>query len=587
MSATDETSSDAIHTPPSSGQEPTPASREHPPSAPLPSSTSDTPRVAIWPAAIGAGLAAVIAALLVRFVFGILSPAEVFGDRFTALLPLPIFARLLTLFGPNTKHIYYGALLLGQGLLTALLAAAYWRLRARLRPHLPTRLRTYLADALPSYAETPLLALLPWLLSAGILAPLIGGGFFGAELEGGAAGVFVSTLLPDLAFALAFVTLLRRGTVAVLGDADSARGISRRRLLRQVGFGLAVVAGAAVAWDFITSGVGSVLGVSSPRRPPLDLSNVGPDRIIPPPQPVYGAWTDVAGLAPEVTVAQDFYYVSKNLAGDPGIDVSSWRLSITGRVDRPYSLTYDALRSLPRVERYHTLECISNEVGGDLISNSLFTGVSLADLLNHAGIQSGASELIFHAADGYADTLHLAQALDPRALVVYLINGEKLPQPHGFPARLLVPGLYGMKNGKWLTSLELGPGGFTGYWEERGWTREAVVKTMTRIDTPHNNDLIAQRPTFVAGVAYAGDRGIVRVDVTTDGGKTWQPATLRRPLGNLTWVLWELPWTPLASGTYILGARSVDGDGNVQTPDLAPTLPDGASGYDSVAVHVG
>src|SRR5690242_15395990 len=151
MSTTDETHSDT-----------TPANR----AAPLPPTA---PRGAVWPAAIGAGLAAVIATLLTRFVFGILSPAEVFGDRFTALLPLPIFARLLTLFGTNTKHIYYGVLLFGQGLLTALLAAAYWRLRARLRSHLPARPRIYLADALLSYAEAPLLALLPWLLAAGIL----------------------------------------------------------------------------------------------------------------------------------------------------------------------------------------------------------------------------------------------------------------------------------------------------------------------------------------------------------------------------------------------------------------------------------
>ena len=208
MSTTDETHSDT-----------TPANR----AAPLPPTA---PCVAVWPAAIGAGLAAVIAALLARFVFGILSPAEVFGDRFTALLPLPVFARLLTLFGTGTKHIYYGVLLLGQGLLMALLAVVYWRLRARLRSRPPAGLRVSLAGALPTYAEAPLLALLPWLLSAGILAPLIGGGLFGANLEGGAAGVFVSALLPDLAFALAFVMLLRRGAVtAVLGDADSARGV--------------------------------------------------------------------------------------------------------------------------------------------------------------------------------------------------------------------------------------------------------------------------------------------------------------------------------------------------------------------------
>jgi DMSO/TMAO reductase YedYZ molybdopterin-dependent catalytic subunit len=287
-----------------------------------------------------------------------------------------------------------------------------------------------------------------------------------------------------------------------------------------------------------------------------------------------------------VTNTNDFYYVSKNLAADPQIDASSWNLQITGLVERPYSLSYDELRALPQIERYHTLECISNEVGGNLMSNARFVGASLADMLQHAGIKNGASDLIFHAADGYSDSLHMSQALDPRSLVVYEINGEALPQPHGYPARLLIPGLYGMKNGKWLSSLEVGSGSYTGYWEERGWTNEAHVKTMSRIDIPHANDLLLAKPMYIAGVAFAADRGIARVDVSTDSGQTWQTATLRRPLGNLTWVLWEYSWTPPASGTYIIAVRAVDGQGYVQQPTIAPPLPDGSSGYHAISVTV-
>jgi DMSO/TMAO reductase YedYZ molybdopterin-dependent catalytic subunit len=205
--------------------------------------------------------------------------------------------------------------------------------------------------------------------------------------------------------------------------------------------------------------------------------------------------------------------------------------------------------------------------------------------LNHAGIQTGASELVFRAQDGYSDSLHLSQALDPNTLLVYHLNGQPLPQSHGFPVRLLVPGVYGMKNGKWLTTLEVGAGGYSGYWEQQGWSREAVVKTTTRIDVPADGDVLLARSLFIAGVAYAGDRGISRVDVSVDGGQSWQPAILRQPLGNLTWVLWELPWQP-ASGTYLIVARAIDLEGNVQTPRQAPTLPDGASGYDAIQVTV-
>ncbi|MBF6591919.1 MAG: molybdopterin-dependent oxidoreductase [Ktedonobacterales bacterium] len=361
--------------------------------------------------------------------------------------------------------------------------------------------------------------------------------------------------------------------------------LSRRRLLRQGAVAVAILGGGALAWEAITGVFGGLLGLGARGRQYPLATQATPRRIVPPPQPTYGAWTPVRGQTPEVTATPDFYYVSKGLAGDPTIGVADWRLQIGGMVARPYTLTYSDLMALPATERYHTLECISNEVGGDLMSNALWRGVRLADLLNQAGIQAGASEFIFRARDGYSDSLHLSQALDPRSLVVYLINGEPLPRPHGFPARLLVPGLYGMKNGKWLTSLELGPGGYTGYWEQQGWSREARVKTTTRIDVPTDGDVLLSRPLTLAGVAYAGDRGIARVDVSVDAGRTWQPATLHRPLDDLTWVLWEFPWIPPA-GTYVIAARAVDRDGYVQTPAPSPTLPDGASGYNAIQISV-
>jgi len=160
-----------------------------------------------------------------------------------------------------------------------------------------------------------------------------------------------------------------------------------------------------------------------------------------------------------------------------------------------------------------------------------------------------------------------------------------LTQAHGFPARLLIPGLYGMKNGKWLTALELGSGGYTGYWEQQGWNREAHVKMTARIDTPHDGDLLLAQPTFVAGVAYSGAAGVAQVDVSVDGGQTWQPANLKRPLGTLTWVLWGYAWTP-TSGQYVIAARVIDLEGNVQSPATAAPLPDGASGYNAISVVV-
>lgn len=538
-------------------------------------------RATLGPSLIAASLA-VVSALALRYIFAIPMPAELFSDQATSRIPLPVFEALLATFGSASKHLYLVGGLVAEAALTALVGLLYLFLRnqfVRARLSLPRTL---------TYADIPLLTVALWLLSAGVLAPIIGGGFFGIGMLGGVKLTLLSQIAPDVVFAGALYWQLRAtaGGVSDRAENESRAGeISRRTLLRQSALAAGTLGGGIVLWQALTSGLGALIGTgpSSGSGPMLSLSDI-PSRITPP-KPVYVALTPVAGQTPEVTAANQFYVVSKNLAGDPSIDATGWKLAFTGLVEKPYTLTYDQLRSLPQVTQYHTLECISNEVGGDLMSNGYFTGVSLADALNTAGVRIGATEMIFTAADGYSDSLHLAQALDERSMIAYLLDGQPLPKPHGFPARLLIPGLYGMKNGKWLTQLSLATGPYQGYWEQRGWTREARVKLTSHIDTPHDGDLLVARRTPLAGVAYSGAKGISRVDISVDAGQSWHPAQMKQPLGALSWTLWQYLWAP-SPGVHTLAVRAIDLEGNVQTPKPAPTLPDGASGYHAITVTV-
>ncbi|HET8906363.1 MAG TPA: molybdopterin-dependent oxidoreductase [Ktedonobacterales bacterium] len=542
---------------------------------------------AAWRQALIAAALALGAALLARFVLQITTPAEVYAEALIRFVPLSVFSWLVGTLGPGAKHLFFGVVLIGAGIVAAATGLLYCAIRSailRRTGRADQNDQSTLAASVPTYTEIPLMVLLLWLVTAGILAPLVGGGFLGAGFAEGVAGTLLTQLLPDIAFALAFIWLLRSTLLLhpqAGASAEATMELTRRRLLNRGLTAIVVAAGGTLAWQFISSN----FGFSPTRRPPLNVGNA-PQRIVPAPQPTYGPWTALAGQTAEVTPTSKFYYVSKNFVGDPQIDARTWQLTITGSVNTPVTLTYDQLRALPVVERYHTLECISNEVGGDLMSNAYFRGTRLADLLDYAGIRPGANELVFRAADDYSDRLHLSQAMDPLSLIVYEINGAPLPQAHGYPARLLIPGLYGMKNGKWLTSLEVNTGDYMGYWETRGWTKEAKVKMTSRIDLPTDGAVLTSKSTWIAGVAFAADRGIGRVEVSTDAGATWQPATLRRPLGALTWVLWQYQWQPTA-GSHVLGVRAIDLQGNVQSASQASPLPDGSSGYHAVQVFVG
>jgi DMSO/TMAO reductase YedYZ molybdopterin-dependent catalytic subunit len=298
------------------------------------------------------------------------------------------------------------------------------------------------------------------------------------------------------------------------------------------------------------------------------------------------AWTQISGLSPEVTPVGKFYTVSKNVF-DPTVDAKTWTLVVKGQVERPYSLTLEELRQLPAVTKPHTLMCVSNEVGGELISNAIWKGVPLRSILERAGIQPGASEFILRARDGYSDSFPLDAALRDGTILAYEMNGKPLERQHGFPARVLVMGIYGMKNVKWLSELEVADFDYKGYWAARGWSDTAIYKTFSRIDVPPSSGRLKRGERgWIAGVAFAGDRGVTTVEVSVDGGTSWQPARVKPAMGGHAWALWSVEWMPAAPGTAAIVVRAVDGSGAVQPPGPQPPLPDGAEGLHALSVRV-
>jgi DMSO/TMAO reductase YedYZ molybdopterin-dependent catalytic subunit len=294
----------------------------------------------------------------------------------------------------------------------------------------------------------------------------------------------------------------------------------------------------------------------------------------------------VAGISPQITPVGDFYVVSKNFV-DPSIPASGWHLSVGGMVDKPLSLSLADLQGLPKTREYVTLECISNNVGGPQISTGDFTGVSLRDLLAMAGPQAAGTWVAFKARDEYQESLqmNLIQAA-PEILVAYELDGGPLPEAHGFPARMLIPGHYGMKGPKWLDSITVVDHESGGYWEQQGWDHNAVVKTMSRFDVPGEGDIVKLGPMLLAGVAFAGGRGIAKVEYSTDAGKTWTEAPFQPPLSPLTWVIWQTQWSPAAEGAYTLQVRATDKTGALQTSTNAASYTSGASGYHTVRIAV-
>jgi len=364
---------------------------------------------------------------------------------------------------------------------------------------------------------------------------------------------------------------------SVYRQATTGADESRRRALR-LGFGGAMtiaLAGGALGWV--------ARAFSGPDRN-VELVSPADSEVLP---PQGEAWPDIEGLPPDVISAADHYVVDVNLI-KPSVNVEGWELRVFGEVDNELTFDFAGLqRSFEVVQEYSVMTCISNEVGGNLIGASLWGGVRLRDVLEEAGVRDGVVDLVLRGADGYSDSIPLDVAMDEHVLVAVSQNGEPLTQAHGFPVRLRIPAIYGMKNVKWLESIELVTTDYQGYWMDRGWSDEAVVKTESRIDVVGDDgSAMVGEPAWIAGIAWAGARGISRVEVSTDGGSTWNQAQLKNPINERMWRFWAFRWTPTEAGDVEIVCRATDGDGSVQTRKVAEPHPSGASGYPSRTASV-
>ena len=310
------------------------------------------------------------------------------------------------------------------------------------------------------------------------------------------------------------------------------------------------------------------------------------------PNPPADASIDVPGMPDLITPASSFYLIDTALTS-PRIDANTWKLSVKGAVDNPVEFSYKDLLGMPTREADITLSCVSNTIGGGLVSNGRWTGVLLSDVLAEAGMSrdriSGASkQLVGRSVDGFTTGFKTDIALDGRnALVAFGLNGSELPIKHGYPVRLVIPGLYGYISAtKWLTEIELTNWNFDAYWIQRTWSKEGPVKTQSRIDTIKDGDNLSPGKNPIGGIAWAPHRGIEKVEVSTDGGETWNTASLAKQLAEDTWRQYVYDWNA-TPGDYTIQVRATDGTGETQTATETPPHPSGATGYHTIDVSVG
>jgi DMSO/TMAO reductase YedYZ molybdopterin-dependent catalytic subunit len=360
-------------------------------------------------------------------------------------------------------------------------------------------------------------------------------------------------------------------------------GRDRRRFL--------AVTGGAAAYGILAAGVGRWLRNSRTVEGARDevATQLGPAPPVRMPSAVASFDETVPGISPLITPNADFYRIDTALLA-PQVDPADWTLRITGMVDHEVELTFDELLAMDRIDEFVTLQCVSNEVGGDLVGNARWSGVPLAGLLDRAGVRPDASQIVGRSVDGWTAGFPTEVAGDGRpAMVAVAMNGEPLPVKHGFPARLIVPGLYGYVSAtKWLTEIELTTWeAFDAYWIPRGWAKEGPIKTQSRIDVPRSGSTVSAGSSgriAVAGVAWAPTRSIARVEVRVDD-QPWAQARLSGKLSDDAWVQWLYEWDA-RPGRHQLQVRATDGDGRTQTSETAPPAPSGATGHHTITVTV-
>lgn len=488
----------------------------------------------------------ILTGLVFRLAFGIATLAELFGDRVAPLLGIPLFFKMLSWFGgySHLKQIGYLGIVFGEAVVIVIAAV----LIARYGRRSLARLRTLTTAA----------AFAGCIVCIALLWPNLGTNYRGL-IPSQAVETNILALVIECALAAWFLAW-SLGTWAAQGEESGAEPSAiqgRRRLLVEAGSLLAGVAIVGILVRFFKIAAYAYDGTE----------NAGED-------------------LPPITPNDDFYSVTKNNV-DPRPATSVWGLRVEGKVTQPKTLRLSEIVAMPSVLQEVTLQCISNRVGGGLNSNAVWKGVRLKDVLAIVGASPSATQVTFHGADGFTDDVPFAKAMDPATLLVYGMNGVALPLHHGFPARLIVPGYVGEKSVKWVTKIEVLDHEEKGFYEQQGWGPKFTINNTSRFDAPDFSKPIALGSIVrLKGTAFAGDRGVSRVQVSTDGEKTWKEAEISYRTVDTAWVQWRLLWRADTPGYAMLAVRCFDGKGAAQSGQMKGPAPEPATGYQRVKATV-
>jgi DMSO/TMAO reductase YedYZ molybdopterin-dependent catalytic subunit len=571
-----------------------------------------------------AGAIAVSVGIILRLFAGGLFIPEVASLTLFSLTPGEVESQAVETLGPLAKYSSFIGATLASIIIHGLIGIFVGRLYDRLR------WKSYLGKVIQTFAIT-------YMILLAITSVLL------ALTEASAGRVSVSDVIlylipPNVAFGLVFPALYQKIS---FGKPSISKKTTYKEQSPSDGGGGAggsdTKPGAAPATDggkmsrriFLRSAVASAIAVPilyygtsrllfTTQEQALEPGSVSP--VLPAPQPssappIFQNRVLSPLLGYEVTPTELFYRIDINPI-IPTVNSGTWRLNIKGLVENPIELTYEELKAMPSVEQSTTLSCISNKVGGDLISNALWKGVPLKNLLEQAQIRPGAEYIVFRCYDGYDVGIPLEKGLEDSTILAYEMNRAPLTPAHGFPVRAIVPNIYGMMNAKWITEIEIIDYVYEGFWQRKGWSNTARINTLSSIVIPGNAPLrtrfrgflpaastpassnssssnasssssLPERTTTLGGIAFAGSRGISKVQVSVDDGNTWKDASIKEPLSQYSWVIWaadlSLPNQP--RNEYKVTVRATDKAGNVQTSEVREPFPDGSTGYHMIDIQ--
>jgi len=531
---------------------------------------------------LAAGAIAVTVSLLLRlFVGGIFIP-EIESQTLFSLTPGQVESQAVERFGPLAKYSAFIGAVAANLILYGLIGLLVGLLQKKKR--LPSK--GYVLNAIQS-------SLVAYIILLVISALLLAVTETNVQVKLDSIRFLAIYLVPaNIAFGFTLssfyerIVLLRRSSITVTKKEDTSKieiDYKKRLLLRT---GIA----SAVALPILYFGLNSLL------VPKKEIQQLSPSlsALLRSKSKAPGFEDPKLGslLESEITPTDLFYRIDKNPIV-PEVNAQTWNLTMKGLVNKPFEINYKELRDMPSIEQFATLECVSNKIGGDLISTAIWKGVRLKDLLEKAHVKPTAKYIVFRCFDGYDVGIPLERGLLEGTILAYDMNGAPLTSEHGYPVRAIVPGIYGMMNAKWMTEIELVDKVYEGYWQRKGWSNIAKYNTHSFIIIPGNAPIRKRFRNLevsnvngtvpVAGMAFAGDRGIAKVEVSTDEGATWKIAKIKDPLSQYTWVFWNAE-LDLTGNNHKIVVRATDKTGKIQTDQIQDPFPNGATGYHTIDV---